>query len=102
VTSKWKHTFATAAALGLAVPASGQTSAASTVSADDPRIDIVAKRLCHAEPVIGTRIAVKRKCDTPAQLTQFRQQAREIIEDYKRRPCMAGTGGGENDSVLPC
>ena len=68
---------------------------------DQQSIDVVAKKLCRGEPVVGTRIAFKRKCDTPAQLAYYQRQAREIIEDYKRRPCMAGAESGEN-KLMPC
>ena len=78
------------------------SGSATKAPADERTINIVAEKLCHAEPIIGTRIAVKRKCDTPAQLAEYRQQAREIIEDYKRRPCVAGTGSGESDATMPC
>ena len=66
------------------------------------QIDIVAKRLCKAEPVVGTRLAVKRKCDTPAQLVAYQRQAREIMEEYRQRPCMMGTGAGPNDTPMQC
>ena len=62
-------------------------------------IQIVAQKLCKAEPVIGTRLAPKRKCDTPAQLAAYERQAREIIESYKQRPCMAGAEGGEGQAM---
>lgn len=80
-------------------PAAGTTAQAS---ADEGRINIVAQKLCKGEPVVGTRLAPKRKCDTPAQLERYRAQAREMIEEYKRRPCMAGVGTGENDIAIPC
>ena len=70
--------------------------------ADQGAIDIVAKKLCRGEPIVGTRIAFKHKCDTPAQLAHYQRQAREIIEDYKRRPCMAGAGSGPNDKPMQC
>ena len=75
---------------------------ATQASADERSITIVAEKLCRAEPIVGTRIPVRHRCDTPAQLAQYRQQAREIIEEYKRRPCVAGTGSGESDITLPC
>ena len=78
-----------------AVPTPAQPAA----TADE--INIVAKKLCHGEPVVGTRIAFKRKCDTPAQLAQYQRQAREIIEEYRRRPCMAGAESG-NNQPMPC
>ena len=65
------------------------------------QIDIVAKRLCKAEPVVGTRLAVKRKCDTPAQLVEYQRQAREIMEQYRQRPCVAGAEAG-NNQLLKC
>jgi hypothetical protein len=66
------------------------------------QIDIVAKNLCAAEPVVGTRLAVRRRCDTPAELANYQRQAREYIESYRHQPCVAGTGGGERDTLLPC
>jgi hypothetical protein len=63
------------------------------------KIDIVAKKLCKDEPVVGTRLAVRHKCDTPAQLVQCQRQAREMIEDFRRRPCMAGAESGENQPM---
>jgi hypothetical protein len=79
-------------------------SVTSTIQrpADEAAINIVAQKLCQGEPVIGTRLAAKRKCDTPAQLAHYREQAREFIEEYKRRPCMAGTGTGPNDTPMSC
>jgi hypothetical protein len=62
-------------------------------------IQIVAQKLCKAEPVIGTRLAPKRKCDTPAQLAAYQRQAREIIESYRQRPCMVGAEGGEGQAM---
>src|SRR5215210_2574335 len=64
-------------------------------------IEIVAKKLCKGEPVVGTRLAVRHKCDTPAQLVQYQRQAREMIEDYRRRPCMAGAESADNQP-MPC
>lgn len=78
------------------------TAPATQAPVDDRTINIVAQKLCRGEPVVGTRIAYKRKCDTPAQLAHYQAQAREIIEEYKRRPCMAGAGAGPNDVPLPC
>lgn len=66
---------------------------------DQSEIQIVAQKLCKAEPVIGTRLAPKRKCDTPAQLAAYQRQAREIIESYRQRPCMAGAEGGEGQAM---
>jgi hypothetical protein len=89
----------------LAAGASAEApSAASTnqTPEDQEAINIVAKRLCRGEPVVGTRIAFKRKCDTPAQLAQYQRQAREIIEEYRHRPCMMGTGAGPNDVPMQC
>jgi len=91
--------------LGLILGASAGAPAVTSPTqppANEAEITVVAQKLCRAEPVIGTRIAVKRKCDTPAQLVQFREQAREIIEEYKRRPCMAGVGVGPNDTPMSC
>ena len=66
------------------------------------QIDVVAKKLCKAEPVIGTRLAVKRKCDTPAQLRQYQAQAREMIENYRQRtPCLMGMESGDG-KAMPC
>ena len=65
-------------------------------------IKIVAQKLCNADPVIGTRIPVKRRCNTPAELAEYQQQAREIIENYMRRPCVAGTEAGERVQQLGC
>jgi hypothetical protein len=69
--------------------------------ADQQAIDIVAKRLCRGEPIVGTRIAIKRKCDTPAQLAQYQRQARELIEEYRHRPCMMGAESA-NNQPMPC
>ena len=76
--------------------------AAAQATTNDKEINIVAQKLCQAEPIIGTRIPVRHRCDTPAELSQYRAQAREIIDQYRRRPCMAGTGSGENDATMPC
>jgi hypothetical protein len=73
-----------------------------SVAAKSPeveQIDVIAKRLCKAEPVIGTRIAIKRKCETPAQLAAYQRQAREIIENFRRRPCMGGAEAGEGQAM---
>ena len=64
-------------------------------------VEVVAKRLCKAEPVVGTRLAKRRRCNTPAELAAFQAQAREFIESWRRRPCMQGAAGGENQT-LPC
>src|SRR5215213_7481710 len=83
----------------ISTTASAQSPAAPTAPISpeaQAQIDIVAKRLCKGEPVVGTRLAVRRKCDTPAQLVQYQRQAREMIEDYRRRPCMAGAEAGNN------
>ena len=106
VKSKLKLAIAVPAILAVASPVSGEASGpavASTTlaSADQQEINIVAQKLCRAEPIIGTRIAVKRKCDTPAQLKYFQQQAREIIEQYRHRPCAMGAEGGEGQA-MPC
>lgn len=91
-------------ALIAAVNASAQAPSAppsSQLPADAGTIDVIAKRLCKAEPIVGTRIPVRRKCDTPAQLAQYQQQARELLESYRRRPCAMGTESG-NNQVMPC
>jgi hypothetical protein len=45
---------------------------------------------------------VKRKCDTPAQLAQYRNHAREMIENHRQRtPCLMGMEVGEG-SLMPC
>jgi hypothetical protein len=88
--------------LFLADGGAAQTPSVAATPSDDQAIEIVAKRLCRGEPVVGTRIAFKRKCDAPAQLRQFRQQARELIEEYRHRPCMMGTGAGPNDQPMQC
>ena len=80
-------------------PSAGPATAAP---ADEGAINVVAQKLCQGEPIIGTRIAAKRKCDTPAQLERYREQARELIEEYRHRPCMAGTGAGDHDTTMPC
>ena len=102
--SRLKLAVALPAVLALASPVSGEASgtaaaSATVASADQREIEIVAQKLCRTEPVIGTRIAVKRKCDTPAQLKHFQQQAREIIEQYRHRPCAMGAEGGEGQAM---
>jgi hypothetical protein len=104
VKNKLKLAVALPAVLALASPVSGEASgpaaaSATPASADQQEINIVAQKLCRAEPIIGTRIAVKRKCDTPAQLKYFQQQAREIIEQYRHRPCAMGAESGEGQAM---
>jgi hypothetical protein len=72
---------------------------AATSPEAETEINVIAKKLCKADPVIGTRIVVKRKCDTPAQLAAYQRQAREMIENYRRRPCMAGAESGNNQAM---
>lgn len=67
-----------------------------------PPVEITGQRLCPPEPTIGTRLAVRHKCRTPAETQQLQRQARDTIEAERRRPCVAGTGGGENDQVVSC
>lgn len=86
-----------ATAFAQAPAPSPQTQAA----ADAASIDIIAKKLCQGEPVVGTRIPIKKKCDTPAQLAQYQAQAREMIENYRRRPCMMGAESA-NNQAMPC
>jgi hypothetical protein len=80
-----------------------QTSAAPAASqppAQQEEVEIIAKRLCkRAEPVIGTRLATKRRCNTPAELAAYQRQAREFIDNYRRRPCIAGTEAGEGQAM---
>ena len=90
----------------LSATASAQKSQSQPPAADSPQrqaeIEVVAKKLCKAEPVIGTRLAVKRKCDTPAQLRQYQAQAREMIENHRQRtPCLMGMEVGEGQA-MPC
>ena len=79
---------------------SGNAPAAATE--EERAINIVAEKLCRAEPIVGTRIPIRHKCDTPAQLKQYQRQAREIVEEYRRRPCAVGTGTGESDAAMSC
>jgi len=96
-------TVLTATAIIISTTAYAESSSNSPPPApDQSEIQIVAQKLCRAEPVIGTRLAPKRKCDTPAQLAAYQRQARELIEEYRRRPCMAGTGAGESDQAMSC
>ena len=67
-----------------------------------PAVEITGQRLCPAEPTIGTRVPARRKCLTPAETQELQRQARNTIEAERRRPCVAGTGGGENDQVVGC
>jgi hypothetical protein len=104
VTGKTRCALGIASALIISTMASAQAPAvpATQVSAEaQAQIDIVARKLCKGEPVVGTRLAVRHKCDTPAQLVEYQRQARELIEDYRRRPCMAGAESGENQP-MPC
>ena len=81
-------------------PSNSPPTAPPQAAAEDPNeIEIMAKRLCKAEPIIGTRIPRKRKCNTPAELAAYQRQAREIIESYRRRPCIAGVDGGEGQPM---
>ena len=82
----------------------GQSSVLAPLPNPDSQkpVEVTGQRLCAPEPTIGTRLAVRHKCPTPAEKQQMHQQARETAEEYKRRPCMAGTGTGENDEVMPC
>jgi hypothetical protein len=91
-----------ACALIISTTASAQSPAMSPVPTPpevQAQIDIVAKKLCKGEPVIGTRLAAKRKCDTPAQLVHYQRQAREMIENLRRGPCMAGAETGEGQAM---
>lgn len=91
-------TVLTATAIIISTPAFAQSPPPAPTQ-DQREIQIVAQKLCKAEPVIGTRLAPKRKCDTPAQLAAYQKQARELIEEYRRRPCMAGAEGGEGQAM---
>jgi hypothetical protein len=89
---------------GIAV--AGHGSAQSTGTPPGPPtpevqspVEITGQRLCAAEPVIGTRLAVRRKCATPAQKQEMQQQARETIDTYRRKPCMAGTETMNNEPM---
>ena len=94
--------YASLAALGTAAAAQGTTGAASASTPDTSEINIIAKKLCQAEPIVGTRIPVPRKCNTPAQLRQYQAQARELIESYRQRtPCLMGMESGEGNA-MPC
>ena len=83
---------------------SSSGSPAATAPIHQTQIDIVAKNLCAAaEPVVGTRIAVRRRCDTPAELAEYQRQAREVIGTIQHRPCVAGTDGGDKmPAVVKC
>ena len=80
---------------------SNDTPQASPPAAQPP-VEITGQRLCPAEPTIGTRVPARRKCLTPAETQELQRQARNTIEAERRRPCVAGTGGGENDQVVGC
>lgn len=82
-------------------PSASSPPAASKV-ASQSEVEIVARKLCEADPVIGTRIAVKRRCSTPAELAEYQRQAREWIENYRRMPCVGGTTGGDNAQAVKC
>ena len=54
--------------------------------ADQQAIDIVAKRLCRGEPIVGTRIAIKRKCDTPQTAAcQMSEVLGRCIQELQQR-----------------
>lgn len=90
--------IATAAVAGSA----SSTSASAQPVTDAAVIDVIAKKLCKAEPIVGTRIPVARRCETPAQLRQFQAQAREMIENHRQRtPCLMGMEVGEGQA-MPC
>ena len=67
-----------------------------------PAVEITGQRLCPAETTIGTRVPVRHKCRTPAETQELQRQARDTIEAERRKPCVAGTGGGENDQPVGC
>ena len=69
---------------------------------NEQAIDVVARKLCKAEPVVGTRIPKPRKCNSPAELARYRDEARELIQNWSRRPCNVGTSTGEGTGTLSC
>lgn len=73
-----------------------------SVEVDEKTIDIVAQKLCKAEPIIGTRIPKARKCASPEELARFREEAREIYETFRHRPCVMGTDTDEHARPLTC
>src|SRR4051794_33645677 len=80
-----------------------EPSQSGDMVSDQQAIDIVAKKLCKAEPIVGTRIPTPRKCETPAQLRAYNAQAREMIESYRQRtPCIMGMESGEKSKAMPC
>lgn len=84
-------------------PSASSSPAAPKVASQTPsEVEIVARKLCEADPVIGTRIAVKRRCNTPAELAEYQRQAREWIENYRRMPCVGGTTGGDTAQAVKC
>ena len=88
-----------APALIISTIASAESAGSPTTPEAQAQIDIVAKKLCKGEPVVGTRLAVRHKCETPAQLVEYQRQAREMIENYRRRPCAAGVEAGEGQAM---
>ena len=74
--------------LVLAESASAETPSVGSTThapADDGAINIVAQKLCRAEPVVGTRIAFKHKCETPMQLASIANRHAK----YSRTPGVA-------------
>lgn len=79
-----------------------QQTPAPAPATNEQAIDVVARKLCKSEPVVGTRIPKPRKCNTPAELARYRDEARELIQNWNQRPCNAGTTTGEGVASLSC
>ena len=79
-------------------PSVGSTTRAP---ADDGAINIVAQKLCHAEPVIGTRIAFKHKCDTPSNWRSIANRHAKY-STLQASPLRDGNGYGPDDQPLSC
>ena len=103
--SRYSITSVAVTALILSATASAEPSTptrAEPSPEEQAQIDIIAKKLCTKEPVVGTRIPVRHRCDTPKELAAYHKQARELYQTYTQRPCMVGVGTGENDHVMSC
>jgi hypothetical protein len=82
--------------LALAAPVSAQIASADPASA--PSVQQKSKdpnrMICEKQEELGSRLGGKKICKTAAEWQEWRQQNRDVLEDWQRQHTNPGTPAG--------
>jgi hypothetical protein len=81
--------------LALAVPVTAQVAPADPASAPPTQKAKDSNRMiCEKQEELGSRLGGKKVCKTAAEWQEWRQQNRDVLEDWQRQHTNPGTPAG--------